>query len=313
MPRVRLYRPRNDARGFTMQRVAIVYTPKEMTPNSENITADVVNSIANAIKSEFESIIITFDRNNIIDLLRSIKPDIILNLSYGYVSDDYTLLQPEVVRILESSEYPVAGSGWRVQEVMQDKLLSGRKLHELGFWAPRELTVGGIVDEDTRVVVKPRYGGCHNDVHVFDSLEGISYEPEKFVYQEFVPGIEFTIGIIEIDNAIRVLPPIQVQSTDDPVFLKFMEYRARCVKAENYPPELISDCQAVFRGFGMRDYARFDVRYSNYGIVFLDLNALPNLDPNISLLPFAARLSDISYNDLIIAILNSCAKRKDLF
>jgi D-alanine-D-alanine ligase len=67
--------------------------------------------------------------------------------------------------------------------------------------------------------------------------------------------------------------------------------------------------ERIFSILGLRDYARIDFRVGSEYPVVLDVNTLPNLDPERSFLPIAARKAGLSYGKLIKAIITPAVKR----
>ncbi len=293
-------------------RIALLYTPRERTPNKEHLSPRVIDEISGALRREFDVTPLEFEPKRAIECLRSTSADLIFNLAYGYESPqgDVLLSQPDVVEMLEQAGYWSVGSASAVQRLMQDKLLCGRRLQEFGFMAPREVHPSNVDVRQGRAIVKPRFGGCHRDVKVVDPRSVASVDEAEFVYQAFVDGRELTVGVIERDGEPVVLPPLEVCSDVDPVWLTFADYRRSCVRAVGYPDDVESNCLRVFEALGMHDYARIDLRLTDDGCVFLDLNALPNLDSALSLLPMAASLRGISYDDLIVGLARNCAGRR---
>lgn len=143
--------------------------------------------------------------------------------------------------------------------------------------------------------------------------------------QEFLDGREFSVGILGNPPNLEVLPIIMVDYSSLPSHLpKILGYESkwdpkseywkdiRYIEAdinEDLKTDLINYSKALFERTECRDYARFDFRCDAYGTPkLLEVNPNPGWcwDGKLNLM---AKMSNISYPDLLNRILNHAIER----
>jgi D-alanine-D-alanine ligase len=129
--------------------------------------------------------------------------------------------------------------------------------------------------------------------------------------EEFLPGDEFTVGIIggEVLGVMQVLP-----RGDDKDFIYSLDVKRDYLNRVDYrvvdAPDVAEVALQVWRAFGLRDVARIDVRRDRNGVAnFVEVNPLPGVHPINSDLVILARLAGISHPDLIGRIVDAAIKR----
>src|SRR5215469_6808236 len=134
----------------------------------------------------------------------------------------------------------------------------------------------------------------------------------------FLPGREFTIGIVGTGDEAEALGVIEVLWTDKAVehgygyenkehFEEKMIYRLVDDKAAR---EAAAVALGAWRALRCRDGGRVDVRFGDDGkAYFLEVNPLAGLNPDRSDLVFIARFKGLSYRDLIARIMDSFLRR----
>lgn len=133
--------------------------------------------------------------------------------------------------------------------------------------------------------------------------------------EEFLPGREFTIGIVGTGLRARVLGMMEVldaSGAEAPIYSYDAkeDYEAR-IKYRSVPPSPLRDDLSSlaldsWRGLGCRDAGRMDLRIDREGApVFMEVNPLAGLNPVRSDLSIMSRLEGKTYQSLIEAILES--------
>ncbi|MEA2344885.1 MAG: D-alanine-D-alanine ligase, partial [Thermoanaerobaculia bacterium] len=129
--------------------------------------------------------------------------------------------------------------------------------------------------------------------------------------EEFLPGDEFTVGIIggEVIGVMQVLPRGSKRD-----FIYSLDVKRDYLNRVDYrlvdAPDVAEVAREVWRAFGLRDVARVDVRRHRNGVAnFVEVNPLPGVHPVNSDLVILARLAGISHPDLIGRIINAAIKR----
>ncbi|MEZ5543481.1 MAG: D-alanine--D-alanine ligase [Pseudomonadota bacterium] len=141
---------------------------------------------------------------------------------------------------------------------------------------------------------------------------------QPVLVETFLPGREFTVGIVGNGAAARALGVLEVLATgagDSEVysFRNKEEFESRC----EYRLEVGAVARAVeqvalaaWRALGCRDAGRIDVRLDADGSPhFIEVNPLAGLNPERSDLAFIARFQGLAYRDLIGMILDAARAR----
>lgn len=145
--------------------------------------------------------------------------------------------------------------------------------------------------------------------------------------EEFLPGVEATVGILGTGEGARVLGTMEVVPLREPRdrFVYSLEVkrdvhfaaRMEYVVPPRQPQALIDRMEQValtaYRALGCRDVGRVDLRVGSDGEPrFLELNPLPGLKPGWSDLAVLAEKAGTRYEDLILAIVNEARARYGL-
>ena len=135
----------------------------------------------------------------------------------------------------------------------------------------------------------------------------------------YLPGREFTTGVLGTGSAASVLGTMEIHILDNASERDYTyEVKEQCESCVEYRPmepgtlrrEVEALALAAYRALECRDAGRVDVRLDAEGRpAFLELNALPGLHPTHSDLPMIATQEGMAYRDLIGAILDSARPR----
>lgn len=285
-----------------METIFLVFTPKASTPNQEYVSEDQLDRMREILaKAGFRVRIEEYAPEATVSRLARLGPGLIFNLAYGWSGSGKLLNQPEVAAELERLQMPMVGSSSAVQALAQDKLLCGRAAGRAGISAPSELK-GGVHDLPDIAIVKPRFGACHRGVRIVDPRLPDGVPTESELLQEYIAGEEYTVGVLERAGEIIAFDPIHVKFDRAPAIMDWDKFRWCLAPAPNASHALSEAAIRLFDNLGFKDYARFDFRMRGALPVLLDANSLPNLHPEISLLPMAARHRGIDYSQLIVAL-----------
>lgn len=137
-------------------------------------------------------------------------------------------------------------------------------------------------------------------------------EDDQVLVERFISGTEVSIGVIEYNNKIVVLPPTEIISNGD-----FFDYQAKYEgNSQEITPARLSEVQLenlsiaakkVFTALGAKGFSRSDFIFQGDIPYFLELNSVPGLTEE-SLLPQQARQVGINLNDLFTDMIYSCLK-----
>jgi D-alanine-D-alanine ligase len=151
---------------------------------------------------------------------------------------------------------------------------------------------------------------CRDQNELDAAIERLSkYGP--VLVEEFLPGDEFTVGIIggKVLGVMQVVP-----RGDDKDFIYSLDVKRDYLNRVDYrlvdAQDVANVALQVWRAFALRDVARIDVRRDRNGVAnFVEVNPLPGVHPINSDLVILARLAGISHHDLIGRIIDAAIKR----
>jgi D-alanine-D-alanine ligase len=140
--------------------------------------------------------------------------------------------------------------------------------------------------------------------------------------EEFLPGREFTVGILGTGTQAKVLGTLEVlirKNAETTIYT--FEVKEKCDDFVDYSrpartPEVLAVERLAlesYRALELRDGGRVDIRMDRHGQpAFMEVNPLPGLNPVHSDLPMIATQEGMSYSQLIGAILTSALDRAHL-
>jgi len=141
---------------------------------------------------------------------------------------------------------------------------------------------------------------------------------QPVLVEEYLPGREFTVGIIGTGELARPLGVMEVSlgGEAEPGSYSYAN-KANFEALVEYLPvdgpaaeEASNLALAVWRGLGCRDGGRVDIRLDADGRAsFLEVNPLAGLNPKISDLPILCTMNGVSYQDLLRMIVQSALER----
>ena len=142
---------------------------------------------------------------------------------------------------------------------------------------------------------------------------------QPVLVEAFLPGREFTVGVLGNGATARIVGVMEVSFTATAEVAAYTalnkdEYLDRVAYRLVTEEPLAGRCRtlalAVYAALGCRDAARIDLRCDGDGMpCFLEANPLPGMNPIRSDLPIMARLAEISFADLMGSILDEAALR----
>ena len=285
--------------------------------------------------------------------LRATKPDLVFNIAEGLYGVNR---ESHVPAICEFFGVPYSGSDPFTLSLCLDKARTKEILsHHRVPTAPFVMVdshedlhrlLGGASplappSDILPLFVKPVHEGSskgiteRNLVRSADELEAqvhfllATYEQPVLV-EEFLPGTEFTCGILGNGSTARVLPIVGMNFGALPTgAVPIYGFEAKWVWDRPENPLEIFECPArvsdalrtaiekvalrAYRVLGCRDWSRVDVRLDADGVPnVVEVNPLPGILPDAadnSCLPKAARVAGLSYDELIQSCLLHAAER----
>ena len=207
-----------------------------------------------------------------------------------------------VQRHFEERGLAFTGSGSAASALAFDKARAKVAVESVGVRTAGAVQMGGAEAEVARalserfrargrLVVKPVASG--SSVSLFHlrgdgEIEGIAKHVAAaavpFLVEDFVTGVELTIGVVDEEAGLAALPPSEVRLEEGAAFDYAGKYLGRGV-VEVTPAEVAIEVAAAaqevalaaHRATGCEGYSRTDVIAGASGVTFLEINTLPGL------------------------------------
>jgi D-alanine-D-alanine ligase len=309
-------------------------------------SAETIDAVASAL-STYGDVIRLEANEEFPERLRAERPDIVFNIAEGLRG---TNREAHVPAICEFFDVPYSGSDPFTLSLCLHKARANVLLRAQGI-----PNAAFVLIEDERelerlrlrptpqapLFLKPVQEGSskgiteRNLVRSIEELEAqtrfllATYE-QPVIAETFLPGAEFTCGVLGNGPAARVLPPVAINFGSLPAgAVPIYGFEAKWVWDTPDDPLDIFECPAsidatlqsaiedvvlrAYRVLGCRDWSRIDVRLDAEGVPnIVEVNPLPGILPNPednSCLPKAARAAGLSYDQLIQSALLAAAER----
>ncbi len=157
--------------------------------------------------------------------------------------------------------------------------------------------------------VKPNHGGSSfgiSKVHTLEELipaiEKAFKEDNEILVEEFLDGIEVSVGIIQYQNKIKVLPTTEIVSENE-----FFDFEAKYLgKSQEITPARITQIQRknvkkaaekIYRSLNLSGLSRADFIIVGDIPFFIEMNMVPGITSE-SILPKQAQAAGISLKEL---------------
>ena len=220
---------------------------------------------------------------------------------------------------LEYLGIPYTGSGVMASALAMDKLRTKLIWLAGGIPTPRYAQLDAATDHAALVaalglplVVKPVHEGSSIGVTKVTSVEktGLAYElacrhDDTVIAEQFIDGPEFTVGILD-DTAlplIRIEAPQGNYDYQNKYFGNETQYHCPCGLPPARERAIQDQALVAFRLLGCNGWGRIDLMLDKSGNPsFLEMNTIPGMTGH-SLVPMAARAAGISFEQLVLRIL----------
>lgn len=243
--------------------------------------------------------------------LKQLKADYVFNLV------DSKAMEVQIARILDRLRIPYSGSSFEAIKTSNNKVRSKRLFEKNAIPTPK-FSVLKLKDRLSRkfipskfpLIIKPAFEHCSIGItnksiaRTYDEMKRIVKDLRKehkqaLLIEEFIPGKELQVTILETPAKTVALPIAEIAFKGktknkwniygfDEKWSKHLPIYKSCHFVS--PPKRIGpdidtqikrDAIKAFYSFGLRDYARFDLRYNpkNKQWYFLEANANAGFDP----------------------------------
>jgi D-alanine-D-alanine ligase len=249
----------------------------------------------------------TCDKEKVKNLL-SCGMDVVFIALHGEFGEDGRIQQIlEEMNIAYTGSSPLASST-AMNKIKSKEIFFKEKIPTAHFTVWQE---GSPVSPSMGypVVVKPHLGGSsiglsivRNAQDLNPALDKVSALNNKAVLEEFIPGRELTVGILE-ENPLSVIEIAPKTGYFD-FTAKYSDGLAEFIVPAKLADDIRKIVQAValkaHRALGCRHFSRVDIILDKNNCPYvLEVNSIPGLTTH-SLLPLAAKHCGISFDELIL-------------
>ncbi len=338
-------RQRQSSPGETDLKVGVLYNqPFEMSRGEDTdylAEADIEDQVKNIqdalgkLDIQYSLFPIKEDAFNLIEELRSYRPDIVINICEGALGNSH--LEMHVPAVLELLGITYTGSPPLTLGLCQNKGLTKDILRSKDIPTPRYRVLERFEDWDRGITypvfVKPLREdasiGISKDSFVKDDSElknRVEYICKRYtqpvLVEEYLEGREFTVSIL--GNEELEFLPISEVVFEFPGEPKIRDYSAKWSKESNEykktrlvcPAELepsIKDeleeiSSKAYRAMSCRDYGRIDLRMKGDTPCVLEVNPNPDVSPEGSL-PYALDAAGIPFEAFVEKIIGFAIQR----
>lgn len=263
-------------------------------------------------------------------IVQGMRWDLVFNICEGVSGRFRESLVPA---LLEMHQIPYTFSDPLSLAISLDKAMAKKVVASEGVPTPRGFLVNSLDDLkdlpiEPPLFIKPNNEGTGKGIDekslAWDKgslRKKVEEIIEKFrqpaLVEEYLPGREFTVGIIGEGKGARVIGTIEIVSKG-PLGLYSYHVKESCEELREHlfvpRSDLRNQIEGValkaYRALGLRDAGRVDIRLSEDGQpMFLEANPLPGLHPVSSDLPTIAKFSGMTYEELIGTIIQEALKR----
>jgi D-alanine-D-alanine ligase len=261
--------------------------------------------------------------------------DIVFNIAEGMHGIGR---EAQVPAILDAYQVPYVFSDPMVLSLTLHKGMTKRIIRDLGLPTPEFAVVVKEEDIDKIKLAYPLFAKpvaegtgkgitsnskINNKKELAKSCKSILQKYKQPVLVEtFLPGREFTIGIIGNGNEAKVIGGMEIilgELAEQDIYSFYnKENYENLVKYEKLSdPLVLEQCShlalKIWHGLGCNDGGRIDLRMDAKGIInFIEINPLAGLRPVHSDLVILAEMNGIGHNQLIVMIIEAALKRHKL-
>ena len=317
-------------------------------------SAETIDAVASAL-SAYGDVIRLEATQSFPERLRAARPDIVFNIAEGLHG---TNREAHVPAICEFYGVPYSGSdpftlSLCLHKAKTKDFLSAHGIPNASYTLVesesdlRELLVSSrfpTLDSRFPLFVKPVQEGSSKGItekNLVRSREELADQTrflldtylQPVIVESYLPGAEFTCGVLGNGANARVLPIVAINFSSLPEgAVPIYGFEAKWIWDRPDEPLDIFECPAAieprlrlaiedvvlraYRVLGCRDWSRVDVRLDADGIPnIVEVNPLPGILPNPednSCLPKAARAAGLDYDRLIQSALLAAAERYEL-
>ncbi len=304
---------------------------------AEYDSIETVHAIREAIEDDHCRVELMEADETLPERLAKHTVDIVFNIAEGIQGRGR---EAEVPALCNMLRIPFTGSDETTLCIALDKALTKRILSTYHVRTPKyrvigkgEPRTGGFAFP---AIVKPNAEGSSkgiSDVAIVTDRKTLRALVEKnirdygqdMLVEEYIPGREFTVGIVGNGADMHVFPPMEIIYLDKETeyniysftvkqnYEKLIRYKSPADIDAQTEAEMVRTARKVYNALQCRDFARMDFRLAPDGkLHFIEINPLPGLAPGYSDFPMLAKFNGTDYKTLVRSVLKAALKRYNI-
>ena len=287
--------------------------------NEREISLRSGRAIHNALLGEGLDSVFLDVKTDMDEIVKNSCIDVAFIALHGRFGEDGT-----AQRMLEDAGIPYTGSGIRASALALDKAASKEAFIKNHIPVPRYTVLSkGAADAYSSdelgipIVVKPRLEGSSiglsivRDKKLLPAAIDKAFEyGDRVILEEYIDGRELTVGILD-DEPLPVIEIVPKNKVYD-YAAKYKDSATKYLVPAPIPEKISEEARKfgalAHKTLGCRSFSRVDMMMSASGNIFvLEVNTIPGMTER-SLLPKAALVTGLRFNDLCVKILENALK-----
>lgn len=257
--------------------------------------------------------------------------DLVFNVAEGMYGRGRESLVPA---LLDAYQIPYTFSDPVTMAVTLDKAIAKCVVAEAGvptapFAAVRSAADLQTVDLPYPLFIKPLCEGSSKGVSARSRVEDrtqllaagdelLSRYPQGILVETYLPGREFTVGLLGSGTHTRVVGVLETEPRQNAdMWFQTYSYKQNCEELAIYKlrdDELAKEAAAIavksWQALNCFDGGRVDVRCNAAGVpCFIEANPLAGMNPGYSDFPILAEQAGMSYDALIVGFVEAAMQR----
>ncbi|MFL2679611.1 MAG: D-alanine--D-alanine ligase [Alphaproteobacteria bacterium] len=273
------------------------------------------NQVYSSINSHYEVNIfdVNDDCNNLIKKIIKFQPHVVFNCLHGYFGED-----GQIQSILNYLGFPYTHSGVATSSLLMNKIFSKKIFQSFGIQTPKTLTFDDLKN-NFPLIVKPINGGSSNGLCKINDQETLNkfimdnkINIKKLMFEEFIPGRELTVGILE--NKVCGVMEIEFSNEVYDYDNKYVDIAKHILNPklpQDIHKKITQSSLDIHKKLNCNSISRIDFRYDDKKneLFLLEINTQPGLTKN-SLLPEMAQQQGINFLELCKILIKSAVCEK---
>ncbi len=309
---------------------------------SEFDSQETIDAISSALKLKGHNVkFIEGSQENLFSYFKKNRVDLVFNIAEG---KNGKFRESEIPAVLDYFNIPYTGSNTFSLALALNKSLTKKILKAEGIPTPAFQLFTKIdekLDPSLKfpLIAKPNCEGSakginksnvvYNEQELYAKVKEIigNYKQEVLV-EEFIEGIELTVGILE-NGKTSILPILEIDFSSCKKSGEFFySWRMKEFQGNSElgltptfhcPARLDKESERIVkevalkthRAIGCSDISRTDIRLDKNKVPYvLEINPLPGLSPKDSNFPIMAYAAGMKYEDIVETIVSGASKRR---